>query len=116
MWEMSTETERPPTQPELLLANLQGELDAVELYRYLADQEDDERRAGILRDMADMEARHARVMERGLNSLGINVPRHKTSFQTRLLKGMARVIGPGAIYPLLHGTEIAGAGDLSAVQ
>jgi len=112
---MSIDTEQAPAaQPELLLDNLQTELDAVELYRYLAERESDEHRAGILRDMADMEARHARVMERGLNSLGISVPRHRTSFQTRVMKGMARMMGPGAIYPLLHGTEISGAGDYAS--
>jgi VIT1/CCC1 family predicted Fe2+/Mn2+ transporter len=64
--------------------------------------------------MAEMEVRHARVMERGLTNLGVPIAKPGLSFQTRMLKAMARVFGPGVVYPLLHGTELSGAGNYAA--
>src|SRR5215212_1955219 len=98
-------------QPELLLANWQGEMDSADLYRFLATKEHDSQRAGLMREMAESETRHARVMERGLARQGVTTPPHKLGFKTRLLKSLARFFGPGTVYPLLHGMEIAGAGD-----
>jgi VIT1/CCC1 family predicted Fe2+/Mn2+ transporter len=95
-------------KPELLLANWQNEVDAADLYSFLATREEDGGRAAILRDMAEMEMRHARVMERGLSEHGVLVPARRASFKTRLLKGLARLGGARLVYPLLHGTEISG--------
>ena len=111
---MTTET-NPTIQAELLKANWQGEMDSAELYRFLATREGDERRASLLRDMADSESRHARVMERGLEKQGLTLAAHKLGFKARLLKSIARFFGPGTIYPLLHGMEMYAAGDY-AVQ
>jgi VIT1/CCC1 family predicted Fe2+/Mn2+ transporter len=61
--------------------------------------------------MADMEAKHARLMERGLREMGVRIPRYRVSTQTRLLKTLARLFGPRAIYPLLHGIEMTGSTD-----
>lgn len=108
---MTTETK---PRPELLLSNLQGELDSAHLYRFLAQREQDERRASLLEEMAEAETRHAAVMERGLRELGVRVPTHRISLKTRLLKLVARVGGPGAVYPLLHGTEISGTAAYAA--
>jgi VIT1/CCC1 family predicted Fe2+/Mn2+ transporter len=58
--------------------------------------------------MAEMEVRHARVMEHGLKEKGVDVPAHRLSFKTRLLKILARLGGAGMVYSLLHGTEISG--------
>src|SRR5689334_2470687 len=107
------ETETAP-QPELLLANWQGEMDSADLYRFLATRESDETRATLMREMAESETRHARVMEHGLAKQGVTTPPHKLGFKTRLLKSIARLFGPGTVYPLLHGMEIAGAGDYAA--
>jgi VIT1/CCC1 family predicted Fe2+/Mn2+ transporter len=106
-----TSTETPAPRPELLLANWQGEMDSADLYRFLAARESDESRSSLLREMADAESRHARVMERGLAKQGVAMPSHKLTFKTRLLKSVARLFGPGVVYPLLHGMEISGAGD-----
>lgn len=95
-------------RPELLLANWQNERDSAELYLYLAERERDSGRAALLREMAEAESRHAGVMERNLLRLGVAVPRHQTSFHTRVLKFLARLGGPALIYPLLHGIEISG--------
>jgi VIT1/CCC1 family predicted Fe2+/Mn2+ transporter len=55
-------------------------------------------------------------MERGLAKQGVSTPPHRLSFKTRLLKSIARVFGPGMIYPLLNGMEIAAAGDYAAQE
>src|SRR3990172_4220924 len=108
---MATDTK---PRPELLLANLQNELDSADLYRFLASREADDRRASLRSEMAEAEARHASVMERGLRSQGVSLPAHRLSLKTRLLKLLARLGGPGAVYPLLHGTEISGTADYAA--
>ena len=106
--------ERAEPKPELLIANWQGELDSANLYRYLATKESDPQRASLLRDMADAESRHAGIMEHGLREQGVVLPPHRLSFKTRLLKTLARFWGPRAVYPLIHGAEIAGTADYAA--
>jgi VIT1/CCC1 family predicted Fe2+/Mn2+ transporter len=107
---------RQNPQPELLLANWQNELDSSALYLYLADRESDEQRSILLREMASAETRHARVMARGLQQLGVRLPRHRLSFRTRVLKFLAGRFGPSTVYPLLHGTELGGSSDYAAQE
>jgi len=112
---MTTPTqERPPPKPELVLANWHHELDAADLYNFLAQREPDEERRHILLEMAQSEVRHAGVMERGLRQLGVSLPQHKLSTQTRAMKTLARLFGNRIVYPLLHGMEIAGTADYAA--
>jgi VIT1/CCC1 family predicted Fe2+/Mn2+ transporter len=106
--------ERPAPKPELLLANWQGELDAADLYTYLATRESDKQRANLLREMAVAETRHARIMADGMREQGVTVPAHRTSFKMRILKQLARWWGPRAVYPLLHGFEISGTANYAA--
>ncbi|HLF77305.1 MAG TPA: VIT1/CCC1 transporter family protein [Dehalococcoidia bacterium] len=101
-------------RPELLLANWQNELDAADLYLFIAERESDQRRASILRDMAEMEQRHARVMEHGLQAKGVTVPPHRLSFKTKIMKSMVRLAGPRVVYPLLAGSEISGTASYAA--
>jgi VIT1/CCC1 family predicted Fe2+/Mn2+ transporter len=98
-------------RPKLLLANWQNELDSANLYVYLARLEEDEQRAGILREMAEAELAHAEVMANGLKAQGITLPRFRVSFRMRVMKAIARVAGPKAVYPLLHGSELSGSAD-----
>jgi VIT1/CCC1 family predicted Fe2+/Mn2+ transporter len=98
-------------RPELLVANWRNELDSANLYNYLARLEDDESRSAILREMAAAETTHAGVMARGLEAQGIPLPRHRVGFRTRVMKTLARLAGPKAVYPLLHGTEISGSAE-----
>ena len=112
---MTTPTEeRPPPNPELVLANWHHELDAAELYNYLAAREADAERKSILIEMAESEVRHAKVMERGLEKLGVALPAHRTGTQTRAMKTLARMFGNKIVYPLLHGMEISGTAEYSA--
>src|SRR6185503_4904501 len=99
---MAIETpERPKPKPELLLANWNGELDSAELYDYLAGREQDAERAGLLREMAESERRHARVMANSLEEVGVLMPPHRRSFKLRALKTLAGLFGPRLVYPLL---------------
>jgi VIT1/CCC1 family predicted Fe2+/Mn2+ transporter len=108
----SPETPRP--DPALLLANWHEELDGVEIYRYLARLEQDPQRAALLNEMAEGEARHSRVMERGLRAQGVQLPVHRISFRARLIKVLARTFGPRIVYPLIQGAEIAGSTDYAS--
>ena len=116
MVSMTTDTEATTPQKDLLLANWQGEMDSADLYRFLALRESDAGRAALLRDMAEAEVRHARVMERGLEKQGVTMPPHRLSFKTRLLKSIVRMFGPSTVYPLLHGMEISAAGDYAGQE
>ncbi len=112
---MTTETkERPQPEPRLVLDNWRHELDAADLYRYLASKEKDPRRAALLSEMSESETRHAQVMERGLSELKIALPKHRLGFQTRAMKLLARVFGPGVVYPMLSWMEVEGTADYAA--
>ncbi len=103
-----------PAKAALILTNWQTELDSADLYRFLAARETDPQRASLLQEMSEAEARHAKVMERGLTGMGFPVPAHRLSFQTRALKFLARCFGVRTVYPLLHGVEITGTADYAA--
>ena len=105
---------RPEPKPELILANWRAELDSADLYRFMATKETETKRAALLREMAAAETRHAQVMERGLSQLGIPLPNHRLSFQTRILKAIVRCCGPRLLYPLLHGAELAAGTDYAS--
>lgn len=106
---MATDTpDKPSVNPDLILDNWRNELDSAHIYRFLANRESDSLRASLLREMADSETRHAAIMEQGLREFGVKVPKHKLSPQTRILKAIASLLGPKAVYPMLHGSEISG--------
>jgi vacuolar iron transporter family protein len=112
---MANETEeRAEPKPELLLENWRNELDSADLYNFLARRESDKERAGLMREMAEAEIRHAEVMETGLREQGVRLPAFRISFKTRMLKLLARIGGPRLIYPLLHGSEIEGTADYAS--
>ncbi len=112
---MVHDIEEAKPKPELLLANLHNELDSADLYRFLAQREPDQQRAGIMLEMAEAEMHHAAVMEIGLQRQGVQLPKkHNLSARTRLLKLLARWFGPRVVYPLLHGFEMGGTADYAA--
>jgi len=112
--EPADEIEQVEPRPELLLENWRHELDSADLYRYLARVEPDHDRSALMLEMAEAEIRHAEVMRSGLEEQGVKLPAFRVSFKTRLLKALARVGGPGLIYPLLHGTEMEGTAEYAA--
>jgi VIT1/CCC1 family predicted Fe2+/Mn2+ transporter/rubrerythrin len=65
----------PPTQAvDRLLAAWRGEIEARAFYELLAAREQDDRRADILRKMADAESGHRQRIEARLTELGVEVP------------------------------------------
>ena len=112
--ETPPQIEQARPKPELLIENWRNELDSANLYNFLARREPDSERAELMLEMADAEIRHAEVMRQGLEEQGVQMPRFRVSFKTRLLKFLARIGGPRLIYPLLHGTEMEGTADYAA--
>jgi vacuolar iron transporter family protein len=112
---MTATGDKPKPRPELVLENWRHELDAAHLYQFLADREADPEHAALLREMAESEVKHARVMEESLRKLGVKIPpRHRIGFQTKALKFIARLFGPRVVYPVLHGLEISGTTEYAA--
>ncbi len=70
---MST-SEVPPDIAKRLLAAWRGEIEARAVYDALANREKDERRAMVLRRMADAELGHLERVEARMRELGIPIP------------------------------------------
>lgn len=92
-------------RPKLLIDNWHGELDAAALYRALAQHERSAARATVLREMAADEERHAAVMARRLEEMGVPLPRHRTSLRVRALALLARLFGARAVLPIVETFE-----------
>jgi VIT1/CCC1 family predicted Fe2+/Mn2+ transporter len=86
-------------------------MDAIALYQALAQRERDPDRAQIMREMAETEERHARVMEERLSQMGIGLPRYRLGLRTRAIIALARVFGPGSVLPVIETMEAKGVGD-----
>lgn len=95
--------------PRLLIDNYHGELDAAALYRTLARREGSKERSALLLEMAEAEDRHATVMATRLAELGVPLPKHRTGLRTRVLALLARLFGPGAVFPIIQTVEATGA-------
>jgi VIT1/CCC1 family predicted Fe2+/Mn2+ transporter len=99
--------------PKLLIENWHGERDAAALYRALADREPSPERAGVLREIAAAEDRHAAVMEERLAEMGVALPKHRISPRVRVLSLLARFFGTKSVLPLIESFE---AGDIDAYR
>jgi VIT1/CCC1 family predicted Fe2+/Mn2+ transporter len=99
--------------PKLLIDNYHGELDAAALYRALAKQEPAAERSGVLIEMAEAEERHAAIMAKRLDEMGIALPRHRTSLRVRLLSLLSRIFGAKSVLPIVESFE---AKDYAAYQ
>ena len=99
------ETVRLDIDPRLLLENWRGELDAAALYRSLARREPSEERASVLREIAEAEDRHANIMARRLQEMGIPLPKYRISLQVRVLGLLGRLFGARAVLPVVESFE-----------
>jgi VIT1/CCC1 family predicted Fe2+/Mn2+ transporter len=89
---------------------LASEREAATLYDRLADAAGGER-AEILRELADVERRHAAHWEDRLRSAGAQVPAPGApGVRTRLLTATARRLSLDAVLPLIERAEKSGAG------
>lgn len=92
-------------------ANLQDEVDSAELYRRIAEVEEDERLAGVYRRLAEVEERHAQLWRGRLRDAGETVPPQRIGWRTRFLAWLARRLGTGFVLPTIDAMEQADAGS-----
>ncbi len=96
----------------LILADVEGnyldEVSSRALYLTLADLDDIPARVTLWRSLADFEERHAASWERLLRETGHPAPRARGLLEHRLLAGLARMFGVGAVLPILHRSEVEG--------
>jgi VIT1/CCC1 family predicted Fe2+/Mn2+ transporter len=90
---------------------LATEREAAALYDGLAESETGER-AEILRELAEVERRHAAHWESRLREAGLEVPppSRRPGVRTRLLTGTAQRVSIDAVLPLIERAERTGAG------
>ncbi len=89
----------------------QDEGDAAFLYKILAEQEPDDRRADIYRRLADVEDRHVQLWGEVLEEHGVRVGSFQPSLRARFLGWFGGRLGPKFLLPLLlreEGREMKG--------
>lgn len=94
--------------------NLQDEVDSAELYRRVAEIEEDERLAQVYRQLAEVEERHADFWRGRLRDANEAIPARRIGWRTRLLAWMARRAGTGFVLPTINAIEQADAGSYDA--
>ena len=101
----------PQSPPHEWLHHLEDEADAAFLYRELARAERDAGRAGIYRQLADVEDRHVQMWRKLLADNGHEVGVPSPSRGARLRAWLARRLGSGVLLPMLleeEGREVKG--------
>lgn len=99
-----------PPSPEDLARyreNLQGEVDAIALYRQLAELEASPALKDFYARMADVEEVHAGVWQTRLTAAGIDPATVTVGWRTRVLMLLARTFGPGLVVPTIAEREAA---------
>ena len=91
--------------------NLQGELDSAELYRQVADAEQDQSLASVYRRLAEVEERHGQFWARRLRDAGEPPSAYRPGWRIRVLGWLARHFGTALIVPTLDAREQADAGS-----
>jgi hypothetical protein len=85
--------------------NFQDEIDSAAQYRAMAESEREERTAGIYRELAAMEEKHAAFWVERLRKANAKVPSRVPSWRARVLSVVARRLGAGAVLPTIAGRE-----------
>jgi len=88
-------------------ANLRDELDGAELYTQIAAAERDPVRKDLFLQLAQAEAKHARVWREKLEAAGIAAQPYVPSFHTRLLARLAHHFGPHFVMPTIAAAEFS---------
>lgn len=99
----------PPSPDDLARyrENLQGEVDAIALYRLLARLEDRPALQHFYTRIADAEEVHADVWRGRLREAGVDVAPMAVGWRTRVLMFVARRFGPGVVVPTIAERELA---------
>ena len=90
---------------ERLRRNHRDEIDSAALYDAMASAERDQRLAGVYRDLADAERRHAARWAEQLERLGDRPPPERPSRRARLLARLASRFGASILLPTLAARE-----------
>jgi VIT1/CCC1 family predicted Fe2+/Mn2+ transporter len=109
---MTSPTAAPPTShsPEDLARyreNLQGEIDAIALYRQLAELEDAPALREFYTRMAAIEEVHADVWRNRLGEAGVDTAAMHVGWRNRVLMLVARRFGPSLVVPTIAEREAA---------
>src|SRR5436190_4754379 len=78
---------------DVVLKNWRAEVETAQVYRDLAEREQDEKRRGILLRMAEAEERHAARWEEKLRDMGEPVPQLPDTIWTRFKRRFTRALG-----------------------
>lgn len=108
-------TIRPTPPPHLWIHHLEDEADAAFLYRELARNEPDPKRAEIYRKLAEVEDRHVGMWQKLMTENGHSIPTVRPSARARTMAWLARRFGTGFLLPMLleeEGREVKGYLDL----
>jgi VIT1/CCC1 family predicted Fe2+/Mn2+ transporter len=81
------------------------EMDAAWLYRALARVERNVQRRTIFENLATVEDAHVERWRSLFHEHGGEVPRHTPSIRSRMLAAVARILGSGAVLPLIIAEE-----------
>jgi VIT1/CCC1 family predicted Fe2+/Mn2+ transporter/rubrerythrin len=93
-----------------MVANLEGERDAVFLYGKLAEAEPNPSLAELYRRLSETEARHVAFWEGKIREAGAEVPPFKPSFKARMTARNASRFGPQSVVRSIAKVESAAAG------
>ncbi len=86
-------------------ANWQDEIESAALYQALAEVERQPNLAEIYRQLAAVEAEHARFWEEQIRAAGAPIPPRRLGWRTRVLIWLARRFGPGFVLPTIGDRE-----------
>ncbi len=95
-------------------ANLQGETDAIAIYRAMAAAERTPELAEVYRRLGETETRHAMLWETKLREAGAWRRPLRPSWRARVIAGVARRFGPGVVAGTIAGREAADQGGYDA--
>jgi vacuolar iron transporter family protein len=91
-------------------SNLQAEIDALTLYRAMAEAEAQAPLAELYRRLGAVEEKHAKFWDEKLRTAGEQVPPWKPTFRTRVKVWLAKRFGPSSILPGMAAAEGADQG------
>lgn len=104
----------PPSSPPASAAdiaryreNLQGEIDAIALYRRLGELEEAPALKHFYSRMAEVEEVHAGVWRQRLAEAGVDTSGMRVGWRNRALMAIARWFGPGMVVPTIAEREAA---------
>jgi len=89
-------------------ANYRDECSSRWMYETLASVDRVPARAGLLRELAGFEQRHAALWAGLLGKLGRPLPPDARFVNHRILVGLARILGVGSVLPVVHREEVDG--------